>query len=75
MKKYKGKSYVDIREYYKAPDGELKPTKKGAFLNKDSWETLKTNVDAIDEMIKQIENFLFIQNTCIIIYVKLKKIK
>ena len=41
LSKYKGKTYADIRIYYKADDGEYRPTKKASpFLlpSYRSWE-------------------------------------
>lgn len=35
VREYRGKVYVDIREYYEA-DGNLKPGKKGGFFRTDS---------------------------------------
>uniref|UniRef100_A0A0K0EEH6 PC4 domain-containing protein n=1 Tax=Strongyloides stercoralis TaxID=6248 RepID=A0A0K0EEH6_STRER len=37
---FKGKEYINIREYYKA-DGELKPGKKGISLTIEQFENLK----------------------------------
>jgi hypothetical protein len=33
LSKYKGKTYADIRIYYKADDGEYRPTKKGITVS------------------------------------------
>ena len=33
VSKYKGKTYADIRIYYKADDGEYRPTKKGITVS------------------------------------------
>ena len=33
LSKYKGKTYVDLRIYYKASDGEYRPTKKGITVS------------------------------------------
>ena len=35
MSTFKGKTYVDLRIYYKASDGEYRPTKKGVTLSPD----------------------------------------
>lgn len=35
LSKYKGKTYVDLRIYYKASDGEYRPTKKGITVSPD----------------------------------------
>ena len=29
---YKGNKYIDVRVFYKDPDGDLKPTRKGVSL-------------------------------------------
>jgi hypothetical protein len=33
---YRGKEYLDVREYYEADDGEWRPTKKGVTIPPDS---------------------------------------
>jgi hypothetical protein len=33
LSKYKGKTYVDLRIYYRASDGEYRPTKKGITVS------------------------------------------
>jgi len=33
LSKYKGKTYADLRIYYKASDGEYRPTKKGITVS------------------------------------------
>ncbi|CEF65674.1 Activated RNA polymerase II transcriptional coactivator p15 [Strongyloides ratti] len=40
---FKGKEYINIREYYKA-DGELKPGKKGISLTIEQFENLKNAI-------------------------------
>ena len=35
LSRYKGKTYVDLRIYYKASDGEYRPTKKGITVSPD----------------------------------------
>eukprot|EP00300_Choanocystis_sp_HF-7_P002615 c11978_g1_i2.p2 GENE.c11978_g1_i2~~c11978_g1_i2.p2 ORF type:complete len:101 (-),score=29.49 c11978_g1_i2:203-505(-) len=54
VRKFKGKTYVDIREFYEDKDGSLKPGKKGISLTTDQWETLKDMVGDIDDAIQQI---------------------
>lgn len=55
VKKFKGKKIVDIRDYYKAYDGEYKPTKKGICLSAEHWEKLRFNIDLIDKAFKDIK--------------------
>nr|CAD7449153.1 unnamed protein product [Timema bartmani] len=51
VREFKGKVFVDIREYYEA-DGELKPGKKGISLSTMQWHKLKDIVDEVDEVVK-----------------------
>nr|CAD7260567.1 unnamed protein product [Timema shepardi]CAD7573622.1 unnamed protein product [Timema californicum] len=51
VREFKGKVFVDIREYYEA-DGELKPGKKGISLSTSQWHKLKDIVDEVDEVVK-----------------------
>ncbi|OAF69750.1 putative RNA polymerase II transcriptional coactivator [Intoshia linei] len=48
VSEFKGKQFVNIREYYEQ-DGELKPGRKGISLTKEQWEKVKEHTDKIDE--------------------------
>jgi len=50
---FKGKTYVDLRIYYKASDGEFKPTKKGITLSPDLLPELG---EAIRKLMEKVEN-------------------
>ncbi|KAI6222311.1 PC4 domain-containing protein [Aphelenchoides fujianensis] len=50
VRSFKGKTYVDIREYYEK-DGKLLPGKKGVALNPEQYEALKGLLDTIDEQV------------------------
>lgn len=52
MSNFKGKLYVDIREFYEA-DYEMKPTKKGVSLSMEAWDVLKKNIQTVDDLIKK----------------------
>lgn len=52
LSEFKGKWYVNIREYYNA-DGELRPGKKGIMLTMEQWQKLKEHISDIDEDIKK----------------------
>jgi len=49
---FKGKTYVDLRIYYKASDGEFKPTKKGITLSPDLLPELG---EAIRKLMEKVE--------------------
>ena len=53
VKNFKGKWYVDIREYW-TNDGKLLPTKKGVSLNYANWKEFKSMIDSIDETLKMV---------------------
>lgn len=48
---YKGKTYVDLRIYYKASDGEYRPTKKGITLSPDLLSELG---EAVRKLIEKV---------------------
>lgn len=52
INKFKNNYYVDIREYYRDNDGEMKPGRKGISLSIDQWETLTDNIKEINQEIK-----------------------
>lgn len=51
---FKGKHYLNIREYYE-DSGGMKPTKKGVALNQGEWRTLKNMFYDVDEKIINAE--------------------
>eukprot|EP00250_Pteridium_aquilinum_P029767 c40092_g1_i1 orf=99-404(+) len=48
---FKGKVYVDIREFY-TKDGKDLPGKKGISLSLDQWDILRDNMETIDKAVK-----------------------
>ena len=52
VREFRGKIYVDIREYYEA-DGEMKPGKKGISLTAQQYQKLKSLIPEIDEGLKK----------------------
>ncbi|KAF0304313.1 Activated RNA polymerase II transcriptional coactivator p15 [Amphibalanus amphitrite] len=38
IRKFKGKTYVDIREYWNDDKGDLKPGKKGISMSMEQWD-------------------------------------
>ncbi|KAI0733129.1 transcriptional Coactivator p15-domain-containing protein [Fomitopsis betulina] len=53
VRAFKGKAFLDIREYY-GQEGDENPGRKGISLNPEEWEKLKANVSAIDTLFKKI---------------------
>ncbi|CAF1584319.1 unnamed protein product [Rotaria magnacalcarata] len=51
VSEFKGKSLVNIREYYE-DKGVQKPGKKGISLSVDQWEKLKSAISQIDKDLK-----------------------
>ncbi|CAL8263249.1 unnamed protein product [Boreogadus saida] len=54
VRDFKGKTLVDIREYWMNPDGEMKPGKKGISLNAEQWSQFKEQISDIDEAVKKM---------------------
>jgi hypothetical protein len=48
VSEFRGKKYVNIREYYNDASGDLKPGRKGIALNEEQWKNLKRHIDDID---------------------------
>ncbi|KAF8658328.1 hypothetical protein AX16_002095 [Volvariella volvacea WC 439] len=49
VRKFKGSTYVDIREFY-GSDGKENPGKRGISLTLEQWNTLKKATSAIDQL-------------------------
>ncbi|KAI1081170.1 PC4-domain-containing protein [Whalleya microplaca] len=45
---FKGKTYINLREYYADASGTLKPTKKGIMLTPEQYTTLVEAIPAIN---------------------------
>ncbi|KZS98332.1 PC4-domain-containing protein [Sistotremastrum niveocremeum HHB9708] len=53
VRSFKGKALIDIREYY-GNDGDEKPGKKGISLTPEQWQLIKSSVETIDNLIKDL---------------------
>ncbi|KAJ9058644.1 hypothetical protein DSO57_1010218 [Entomophthora muscae] len=51
VRSFKGKSYVDFREFYEK-DGKHLPGKKGISLSAEQWEAVKKSIEDVDKCIK-----------------------
>ena len=49
IREFKGKLYIDIRQYYNGPNGDLLPTKKGVSLTPEIYQKFKNLIGEIDE--------------------------
>ena len=52
VSEFRGKTRVDIREFYLNDEGEKKPGKKGISLSLQEWEKLKELTSKIDKAVK-----------------------
>lgn len=52
ISEFKGKTLVNIREYYRDPSGEEKPGKKGISLSLDQWKALAKAAPAVTAALK-----------------------
>ncbi|EFA08648.1 activated RNA polymerase II transcriptional coactivator p15 [Tribolium castaneum] len=52
LTEFKGKWYVNIREFYNA-DGELRPGKKGIMLTMEQWHKFKEVMPELEDAIKR----------------------
>ena len=48
LREYKGHPFMDIRVYWKPPEGEPGPTKKGVTLNPELFPGLKKAMGALE---------------------------
>ena len=50
---FKGRDYINIREYYKDREGMMRPTKKGIMLKLDEWRKLAKSVNEINRILNR----------------------
>ncbi|BGP24960.1 transcription coactivator [Rhodotorula toruloides] len=53
VRKFKGKTLIDIREFYNGDKG-VAPGKKGISLSVEQWDRLKKAVSTVDELIDEL---------------------
>ncbi|GAB6032455.1 Transcriptional coactivator [Chamberlinius hualienensis] len=54
VREFRGKVMVDIREYYHAADGDMKPGKRGIALSVEQWNALVEQTDDINDAVKKM---------------------
>ncbi|KFD71249.1 hypothetical protein M514_04907 [Trichuris suis] len=52
INEYKGRVRVDIREFYSAADGEMKPGRKGISLDVDQFRALVKCIPKLEQQLK-----------------------
>ncbi|KAG4078501.1 hypothetical protein HA402_009213 [Bradysia odoriphaga] len=50
---FKGKTYINIREYYTDPKGDVRPGKKGIGLNIEQWQNLCNSIGEVNQVLKK----------------------
>ncbi|XP_022903951.1 activated RNA polymerase II transcriptional coactivator p15 [Onthophagus taurus] len=53
LTEFKGKWYVNIREFYMDAGGDLKPGKKGIMLTMEQWQKFKGIIGDIEDAVKR----------------------
>lgn len=56
VKDYKGRTLIDIREFYEDKAGDLKPGKKGISLTLEQWDELAKAFTGIQATIEAARN-------------------
>lgn len=54
VRQFRNVNLIDIREYYKDSNGDLKPGKKGISLTEDMFDSLLSNYKNIDEALRRL---------------------
>lgn len=52
VRSFKGKTYLDIREYFMNSSGQMQPGKKGVTLKRPQWDHLKDSFFDIDDKLR-----------------------
>ena len=50
---YRGKTTLDLRQWYSTRDGEMARTQKGFKLTKEEWEDFKANWEEFVEFVNK----------------------
>ncbi|KAL1227044.1 RNA polymerase II transcriptional coactivator [Trichinella pseudospiralis] len=52
VNEFRGRKRVDIREYFQANDGQVRPTKKGISLSYEQFQLLLDSADKIKDKLR-----------------------
>lgn len=55
LREYKGHPFIDIRVYWKPPEGEPGPTKKGVTLNPELFPGLKQAIALLEAALHKVK--------------------
>jgi hypothetical protein len=53
LMEWKGQTYLDVRVWYRADDGALRPTTKGIRLNAELLPDLRSAIDAVGAALEE----------------------
>jgi hypothetical protein len=53
VREFRGKVYIDFREFYQTESGSYAPSKKGTALTVDNWEKFLGYIEDINHAIAQ----------------------
>ncbi|KAL1234245.1 RNA polymerase II transcriptional coactivator [Trichinella spiralis] len=53
VNEFRGRKRVDIREYFQASDGQVRPTKKGISLSHEQFQLLLDSADKIKDKLRE----------------------
>lgn len=53
MSSFRGRTYVDIREWFDDGSGELRPSKKGIALKPFEWNKLLSSADKVNDDLRR----------------------
>lgn len=57
VSEFKGRRYVNIREYYDAGGGEMRPGKRGTSLSREQWDMLTQVKDEVNKAVASDDKF------------------
>ncbi len=50
---FRGKTYADLRVYYRDDDGELKPTRKGLCVSPELWPDFANGIQKLGTQLQE----------------------
>lgn len=53
VRDFKGKTYINVREYYVDKEGKVLPGKKGIAMNIEQWQSLCSSIDEVNKVLNK----------------------